>query len=160
VLVDLARAQRAVSPWRMAGAGAALATLPWLHSRAATIAVAVGAAIVACAWWRRAGWRAVSAFAALPIASAIGWLAYFQVIYGTPNPAAPYGGYTQTALAHLPAGIAGLLLDAQFGLLTVAPVFAGAAIGVIWMLVGRADAASPLARDAAALRIVAVTLVA
>ena len=160
VLADLARAQRAVSPWRLFGAGAALATLPWLHSRAAAIAVVIGAAVVACAWWRRSGWRAIAAFATMPVASAIGWFAYFQVIYGTLSPAAPYGGYTQTALAHLPAGIAGLLLDAQFGLLTVAPVFAGAAIGLAWMLVGRADAASPLARDAAALRIVAVTLVA
>jgi hypothetical protein len=160
VLVDLARARQVVSLARLAGAGAALATLPWLHSRAATIAVVVGAAIVGCAWWRRIGWRAMAAFAALPVASAIGWFAYFQTIYGTANPAAPYGGYTQTAVAHLPAGIAGLLFDAQFGLLVVAPVFAGAAIGLVRMLAGRAAVDPPSRRDDVALRIVAVTLLA
>ena len=70
----------------------------------------------------------------MPIVSAAGWFGYFLRIYGTLDPSAPYGGYTQTAWAHVPAGVAGLLLDAQFGVLGVAPVFALALIGLAWML--------------------------
>ena len=48
--------------------------------------------------------RAVAAFSVVPAASALAWFAFFWIIWGTPNPAAPYGRDTQSALAHLSAG--------------------------------------------------------
>ena len=42
--------------------------------------------------------RALAAFAAVPLVAAAGWLAYFWRIYGTPNPAAPYGARPEGGL--------------------------------------------------------------
>ena len=142
--------------------GAALAVLPWLHTRAAVIAATIGVAIVATALWRRAAWTRLAAFAILPLVSAAGWFAFFRRVYGTFDPSAPYGGYTQTGWANVPAGVAGLLLDAQFGLLVVAPVFALALPGLAAMLIGPRRTGPPSAPSAgpsvAGHRIVAVTL--
>ena len=69
-------------------------------------------------------------FLGAPTASAIAWFAYFQIIYGTPNPAAPYGQRPETSWAFVPGGLAGLLFDQQFGLLMYAPVLAVAAFGL------------------------------
>lgn len=121
-------------------AGIALALLPWLHTRAVVIAAIFGLAIAGACWWRRRSWPAVATLLAVPAVSAIGWFGYFIAIYGTADPSAPYGGYVQTAWAHVPAGLAGLLLDAQFGLLGVAPVFALALPGLAWMIGSRSPA--------------------
>jgi hypothetical protein len=140
-----------------ATSGTALAVLPWLHTRAAIIAAAFGLAIVAAAVWRRAPWSHLAAFAVVPTLSGGGWFLYFLRFYGTLDPSAPYGGYTQTAWAHVPGGVAGLLLDAQFGLLGVAPVFAVAVVGLGWMAI----APSPAGRApgaAGGARLVAVTI--
>ena len=148
----------APSWWTFVATGTALAMLPWLHTRAAVIAAVFGLAFVAAAWWRRAAWSRIGAFAVVPVASAAGWFLYFQRIYGTPDPSAPYGGYTQTAWAHVPAGVAGLLLDAQFGVLGVAPVFALALFGLGWMAIGPAPPGAAPAPPRAGLRLVAATI--
>jgi hypothetical protein len=140
--------------------GAALAVLPWLHTRAAVIAAALGLAIVATAIWRRTPWPRVAAFAIVPMLSAAGWFGYFQRVYGTLDPSAPYGGYTQTAWAHVPAGLAGLLLDAQFGVLGVAPVFALSLVGLVWMATGDSSADRAPVESSAGDRTVAVAIVA
>ena len=144
----------------LVSSGAALAVLPWLHTRAAVIAAALGLAIAGTAIWRRTPWPRVAAFAIVPVLSAAGWFGYFLRVYGTLDPSAPYGGYTQTAWAHVPAGVAGLLLDAQFGVLGVAPVFALALFGLAWMAIGdpAADRAPVGSRTGS--RIVAVAIVA
>jgi hypothetical protein len=164
------RGLAAISGWRrdaaeaqpswitFATSGTALAVLPWLHTRAAILAAAFGLGIVAAAVWRRAPWSRLAAFAVVPIVSAGGWFLYFARIYGTLDPSAPYGGYTQTAWAHVPGGVAGLLLDAQFGLLGVAPVFALAAVGLAWMAI--APQSAPAAPGSAGARLVAATLIA
>ena len=142
-LAEMAGARRDRDPsapasWTtLVTSGAALAVLPWLHTRAAVIAAALGLAIVATAIWRRTPWPRLAAFAIVPMLSAAGWFGYFLRVYGTLDPSAPYGGYTQTAWAHVPAGLAGLLLDAQFGVLGVAPVFALALVGLAWMAAWR-----------------------
>lgn len=101
----------------------ALSTLPWLHSRFAVTAAALGAVIAARQIGVADGIRRVAAFAAIPIVSAVAWFSYFYAIYGTPNPAAPYGGYTQSAVVNVPRGLTGLLIDQQFGILVNAPVY-------------------------------------
>lgn len=106
-----------------------LAALPWLHSRFVVFAAGLGLLVT----WRLVRgaadgrWRRVATFLAVPVVSAGAWFAYFQIIYGTFNPSAPYGTSPGIRLAYVPGGVAGLIFDEQFGLLTYAPVLAAAA---------------------------------
>ena len=125
-------------------AGLALAALPWLHTRYALLAGALGVAIGGRLLVARR-LREAAVFLAAPAVSAAGWFLFFQTIYGTPSPAAPYGGYTQAALAFVLPGLTGLLADQQFGLIATAPVLAFAVAGVGAMLFARAD--FPRARE-------------
>ena len=55
-----------------------------------------------------------------------------------PNPAAPYGGYTQTSWTNVVPGLTGLLVDQQFGLFATAPV-------LVWSADrARGDAVAPV----------------
>ena len=71
-----------------------------------------------------------------PVVSVIAWFSFFYAIYGTPNPAAPYNGYTQSEVGNLARGVPGLLFDQQFGLLPNAPVYLCAILG-FWTLLRR-----------------------
>jgi hypothetical protein len=104
---------------RWAIAGISLAILPWLQTRLAIVAVSAG--LLVCARARHL--RHLALFAVVPIVSAVGWLGFFYAIYGTPNPAAPYGLLTQTSISRLTVGLPGVLFDQQFGLIPNAPVF-------------------------------------
>jgi hypothetical protein len=121
----------AVTRAALAGTGAVLAALPWLHTRFAIVAGALGLVILIRQWSTvdRAG--RIAAFLVVPAASAVAWFGYFWAIYGTPNPAAPYGGYTQSSLTYALTGLPGLLLDQQFGLLPSAPIYAAALAGFV-----------------------------
>jgi len=112
--------------------GCALALLPWLHTRFSILAAIAGFILLRRCWIAGAPspMRMVR-LAALPALSGALWLLFFRVIYGAFNPAAPYGGYTQTALANMVRGIPGLLFDQQFGLLANAPVLLCAAAGLL-----------------------------
>jgi hypothetical protein len=111
--------------------GAALAALPWLHTRFALTAAAIGLIIVARQIDAPDRMRRIMTFAAVPAAGATAWFSFFYVVYGTPNPAAPYNEYTQSALRNVPRGIVGLLFDQQFGLLPNAPVYLCAFAGFV-----------------------------
>jgi len=118
----------------LAGASIPLAALPWLHTRFVLIAAAFGVAIavrLVADRTRPLGARLsrLAAFAAIPWASALGWFAFFSVIYGTANPAAPYGNAADTHLKYSPAGLVALLFDGQFGVLTYAPVLVASLVG-------------------------------
>src|SRR4029078_10513904 len=84
--------------------------------------------------------------------SAACWFLSFYAIYGTFNPAAPYGGYTQSTLANAARGLTGLAIDQQventqnaaralrglashhqFGILPNAPIYLAGFAG-LWML--------------------------
>jgi hypothetical protein len=110
--------------------GAALAVLPWLHTRYAILAAAFGVLLALRLARARGGLRLIGALMAVPAVSAAAWFGYFKVVYGTFDPSAPYGSYTQTALAHIPAGVTGLLFDQQFGLIANAPVLGVALVGL------------------------------
>jgi hypothetical protein len=120
-------------PWLLHGA--ALAALPWMHTRFSLLAGGLGALIL----WRisttkNAAGKAV-AFLVVPAVSALGWIAYFVAIYGTPDPSAPYGDEAGS-LAHVPGGLVGLLVDQRFGLLAYAPAVA-LAFGGLWAMLAR-----------------------
>lgn len=122
-------------PRGLVAIGAALATLPWLHTRFAVLAGAAGLAIAARLTSERSRRiQRLTALFAIPVVSAIAWLAFFQVIYGTPNPSAPYGSGTQSSPTNIVRGMSGLLLDQQFGLLPNAPVYVCAIAGLAVML--------------------------
>ncbi|HEX7798282.1 MAG TPA: hypothetical protein VF456_28155 [Vicinamibacterales bacterium] len=108
-------------------AGASLGILPWLQTRLAVLAIA--AAI--CVALRVRDRRRLLAFATVPLISAALWFGFFIVVYGTPNPTAPYGPYTQTSPANLIRGFPGLLFDQQFGLIPNAPVYGFVLAGVL-----------------------------
>jgi hypothetical protein len=113
--------------------GTALALLPWLHTRFSILAGVLGVLLMLRLWQDTRSMARVAAFAAIPVASLALWLSYFYALYGTPNPAAPYGGYTQSSLSNAARGISGLLIDQQFGLLPNAPVYLVAVIGIAWL---------------------------
>ncbi len=125
-------------PWRDGvvvwwAAGAALAILPWLQTRLASLAAVAAILLVL----RMPGRRALVACATLPALSAAAWFAFFWMVYGTPNPAAPYGPLTQSSLSNMARGLPGVLVDQQFGLLPNAPIYGVVLCGLAWAALRR-----------------------
>jgi hypothetical protein len=123
---------------RLAFTGAALAILPWLHTRYAVVAGALGALILARLLLPRAERGVTSkavAFLGIPVLSAACWFGFFSAIYGSPDPRGPYGSVSQNDIANLSRGVVGLLFDQQFGLLPAAPVLLCALAGLRGLLV-------------------------
>lgn len=121
-------------PWWLHGA--ALAALPWLHTRFALVAGSLGALVLLrLASTRNAVGKAV-AFLTVPALSAVCWVGFFIVIYGTPDPAAPYAG-EQGSAAFIPGGLIGLFFDQRFGLFAYAPVLVFAFAGLAIMIASR-----------------------
>ena len=114
--------RRFVVPWLLHGA--ALALLPWMHTRFAVLAGTLGGLILVRIARAPNPFAKAIAFLAAPAASALAWLFFFTVVYGAPDPSAPYGGDVDNSFAFLPNGLGGLLFDQGFGLLATAPVIA------------------------------------
>ncbi|HXH05973.1 MAG TPA: hypothetical protein VNI83_05210, partial [Vicinamibacterales bacterium] len=127
------RAGIAVAPGTLARAGAMLALLPWLHTRFALLAAVLATAALLRLPRSRDGLCGAAALLAVPAASALAWFGYFYVLYGTPDPNAPYGTFmrTQSHPSFITGGLAGLFFDQQFGLLVYAPVYAAAVWGLL-----------------------------
>jgi hypothetical protein len=129
-----------LTPWFVHGA--ALALLPWMHSRFALLAGSLGALILLRLSTTKKPMEKAVAFLSAPALSAIGWMTFFVVIYGRPDPSAPYGYSSRDfSAAFIPGGLAGLLFDERFGLLANAPVLVFALAGLVWMLRRQPDAA-------------------
>ena len=120
-----------VTPWFLHGA--ALATLPWMHTRFAVLAAGLAALILLRLGRTPNALAKAGALVMVPVVSAACWIGYFLKIYGTADPAAPYGG-EPGAFAFVPDGLAGLLFDQRFGLLAYAPVVLVAFAGIGIML--------------------------
>ena len=115
--------------WPWALHGVALALLPWMHTRLAVVAGTLGGLIlVRIARTPNAIAKAV-AFLTAPAAGALAWLFFFTIVYGAPDPSAPYGGRVENSFAFLPNGLGGILFDQGFGLLATAPAIAVAFAG-------------------------------
>jgi hypothetical protein len=118
-------------PWWLHGA--ALALLPWIHTRFALIAGSLGALIILrLSTTRNPAGKAV-AFLTIPAISAICWIGFFIAVYGTPDPSAPYANEEGSA-AFIPGGMVGLFFDQRFGLLAYAPVLGVAFSGLVFMI--------------------------
>lgn len=118
-------------PWLLHGA--ALAALPWLHTRFSVLAGGLGALVLLRLSAVSNPAAKAFVFLSVPSVSFIAWLGSFIAIYGTANPAAPYGGEAG-GLEFVPDGFAGLLFDQGFGLLAYAPVLLCALVGIGIML--------------------------
>lgn len=134
----LLRAQReaetgdeGVGPWWLHGA--ALAILPWLHTRFALIAGSLGALVILRLSTTRNSARKAVAFLSIPALSAVCWIGFFVAIYGTPDPSAPYAN-EQSSASFIPGGLVGLFFDQRFGLLAYAPALAVSFAGLAMML--------------------------
>ncbi len=113
----------------------ALAALPWLHTRFAVLAGLLGLAVAGILLSDSARsiavrWRRVGAFVAVPLVSALGWFAFFYLIYGTVDPRVPYGTNPELR-SWIWGAVVGLFADQQFGLFTYAPVLATAFVGLV-----------------------------
>ncbi|MBM3806767.1 MAG: hypothetical protein FJW22_01080 [Acidimicrobiia bacterium] len=124
---------REPSTRRLLAVGAALALLPWLHTRLAVIAGVLGVILVIRLAGRPRAMGRIAALLAVPVVAGAGWLAFFYLIWGSPNPAAPYGPDTSTSASYVLRGLVGLLVDQQFGLLITAPVLVVAVAGSVLM---------------------------
>jgi len=116
-------------PWLFHGL--ALALLPWMHTRFAVLAATLGGLILVRLARTPNPLAKAIAFLSAPAASALAWLFFFVVVYGMPDPSAPYGRQTQNSFAYLSNGFGGLLFDQGFGLFFTAPVLAAALAGFI-----------------------------
>lgn len=112
--------------------GLALAAMPWLHTRFALLAAGFGVVILLRLWAADAPaadrLKRVIAWLAVPAVSAVCWLLFFKVFYGTFDPRAPYPPEEQRLAWVLPA-IIGLFYDGQFGVAAYAPAMTAAFIG-------------------------------
>jgi hypothetical protein len=123
-----------LGPWWLHGA--ALAMLPWIHTRFVLIAAGLGALVLLrLAATRNAAGKAV-AFLAIPAISAVCWIGFFIAIYGTPDPSAPYANEEGSA-SFIPGGLAGLFFDQRFGVFAYAPVLLAALAGLVVMIRAR-----------------------
>lgn len=128
--------RRPVSSLAMVGVSAALATLPWLHSRFAILAGGLGLAIALRLL--PAGWKRAAAFVGVPAVVSVLWLGFFWWIWGAATPSAPWGHGGLTAKVEwIPQGVIGLLFDPQAGLFIPAPAFILAVIGWPLLLASR-----------------------
>ena len=87
----------AISNTRLVATGAALAWLPWLHTRYVAAAVMLGAMILARQWAAGGTARAeitrrAAALLSIPAISAACWFGFFYQIYGSPDPRGPVRG--------------------------------------------------------------------
>ena len=105
--------------WAAVAAAALASTLPWLHVKLLPASAALG--LVALVRLRG---RVRLAFFATAAVAALGYVAFFQSVYGHPTPLATYGGTFPQGMEGAPLrATAGLLLDRSYGLLLHAPVF-------------------------------------
>jgi hypothetical protein len=125
------RSSGAESAWPWLWHGAALALLPWLHTRFALLAGSIGALVMLDLARTRNPTGKATAFLTVPSVSALAWIGFFVAVYGAPDPAIPYRGSDLGSPAYIAGGLGGLFFDQMYGLFTNAPVLVAAPVGVL-----------------------------
>lgn len=118
---------------QLVAVGIAVGILPWLHTRFAILSCALSVIVALRLLSQERRGAVLIAFLAPPLTSIALWLGYFWMIWGVPDPSAPYGGNTQTAVGYISRGVTGLLVDQQFGVLFTAPIYVVAFTGLALM---------------------------
>ena len=122
--------ERESAGWQALLMGLSLGLLPWLHARLAIIVVALMVMALARLLTGRTRLPLV-AFLAPALLSGAGLTAFYWHFYGRPWPnTQDHAGMTDS-LAGWGRGMAGLLLDQQWGLLVHAPIYALAGAGIV-----------------------------
>ncbi len=125
-----------VRPWLLHGA--ALAALPWIHTRFAVLAAGLGGLILMRLSMTKNPAAKAVAFLAVPAISALCWVGFFIAIYGTPDPSVPYANEVGSA-SYIPGGLAGLFFDQRFGVLAYSPALIASLAGLVVMVRQRAS---------------------
>ena len=123
------RSNGAESAWPWLAHGAALALLPWLHTRFALLAGSIGALVLLDLARTRNPAGKATAFLTVPSVSALAWIGFFVAIYGAPDPAIPYRGSDLGSPSYIAGGMGGLFFDQMYGLFANAPVLLAAPVG-------------------------------
>jgi hypothetical protein len=110
--------------------GCAAAAMGWLNVRYAPLATIVAAH----ALWRHPRVRTLVSVLVPCAVSAAGLLLYHHALYGFWDPRRVYGRRPEFALATLPEGLPGLLLDQEFGLLVYAPLLVVSLLGLVYLI--------------------------
>lgn len=114
--------------------GAAVATLPWLHSRFALLVAGLGIAVALRLL--RQHWMRAAQFLSIPAISTCLWFGFFWWIWGSPDPRAQWGGVVAgSGPQFIWRGLTGLLLDQRAGILATAPAYFCALFG--WFVLAR-----------------------
>ncbi|MPZ17289.1 MAG: hypothetical protein GEV06_05170 [Luteitalea sp.] len=147
-----------MSSRRALACGLAIAALPWLSTKYALMAGALGLVVLGRLWlpfgrlstasapplqqpapgtqqprWRRCVVPTIAV--ALPcFVSLIGWLLFFKLIWDSWSPMAAYGTQRETSLAYLPYGGPGLLFDQEYGVVAFAPILFLGLTGLVSMV--------------------------
>ena len=124
--------RRDPAPGRLLLLALLAAGLPWLHPKFLPLAV-LGLGLLLA---RRGSRLARAAAATIFLTSVALLLVYFQVHYGRASLGAAYGPglSSDVSLARLPRGMLALLLDRQFGLLAISPLYFLALPGLALLL--------------------------
>ncbi|HSF17358.1 MAG TPA: hypothetical protein VLK65_17560 [Vicinamibacteria bacterium] len=111
--------------------------LPWLHWRYAVLALVLGAFTGYRLLASKRPPSQLACFLLCPAVSLITWFGYFQILFGSPEPWAPYGRLAHGETIDALTGLGGLVFDQQFGLLPYAPVLLLVPLG--WLVLVRRD---------------------
>lgn len=127
--------RRPVGDAQLVACSAALASLPWLHTRFAILAGALGA-IIGLRLISQ-GARRILLFVVVPAIALAAWLGFFWLIWGSPDPRAQWGFSVASKLEWIPRGALGILFDEQAGLFMAAPAYVAAVVGSLVLLRSR-----------------------
>lgn len=127
---------------RWIAVGLLAGTLPWLSTKYAPMSSTLVAVALARLWLsgqtarvadvNARVWRSLAVVVPYLLLLAA-WFAFFNAIWGTPRPQAPYGALVQTSVFNIVFGAPGLLFDQEYGLLVFAPAFILGATGLAAM---------------------------
>ena len=123
-------APQRIRPWLLRGA--LIGFLPWLHVKFSLLLAGLTLSLVVKLWPHRR-LAAVALLGPMAVSGAV-WLSAYYVMYGTPDPLAPYGGSPRdVGPGFIPRGVLGLLFDQEYGLLLYSPIYV-LAIGGCWLM--------------------------
>jgi hypothetical protein len=126
---------------RILGIGLVVAVLPWLHNRFVVLSLLIAMTTMGRLQRARAGWKPLACLLLPPAISGALWMWNSYVWYGGLLPSASYAPWSQNLESfswdRLYVALADLVLGREFGLLTYAPIYLLALVGLIMMILHR-----------------------